>query len=123
MKLSSLHTSLITKLTFNCIQQSLKTTLKFCVHSIVCFVFFVFPCHGNCLDNFSHSNLTDRHIKSLEFNVLDSLNTKLVRPVSIASCDYKKNFTETKPRSRGPLKRILFTTKTVYTPAIIVGLT
>ena len=30
----------------------------------------------------SHSNLTDRHIKSLEFNVLDSLNTKLIRPVS-----------------------------------------
>ena len=32
--------------------------------------------------NSFHSNLTDRHIKSMEFNVLDSLNTKLIRPVS-----------------------------------------
>jgi len=29
-----------------------------------------------------HSNLTDRLIKSMEFNVLDSLNTQLIRPVS-----------------------------------------
>lgn len=33
------------------------------------------------------SNLTDRHIKSLEFNVLDSLNTKLVRPIGSSSHD------------------------------------
>lgn len=32
-----------------------------------------------------HSNLSDRHIKSMEFNVLDSLNTKLIRPVSYFS--------------------------------------
>ena len=68
---------------YNCIQQTIKTTLKFCAFFIVCFVFFAFPCLDNCLDNLSHSNLTDCHIKSLEFNVLDSLNTKLVRPVSI----------------------------------------
>ena len=29
-----------------------------------------------------HSNLTELHVKSMEFNVLDSLNLKLVRPVS-----------------------------------------
>ncbi|KAJ7386345.1 AP-3 complex subunit delta-1 [Desmophyllum pertusum] len=33
------------------------------------------------------SNLTDRHIKSLEFNVLDSLNTKLIRPIGSMSHD------------------------------------
>lgn len=33
------------------------------------------------------SNLTDRHIKSLEFNVLDSLNTKLIRPIGYSSHD------------------------------------
>lgn len=33
------------------------------------------------------SNLTDRHIKSMEFNVLDSLNTKLIRPIGSSSHD------------------------------------
>lgn len=72
-----------TQFTYNCIQQSIKTTLKFCAHSIGNFVFFVVITFSL---NLSHSNLTDRHIKSLEFNVLDSLNTKLVRPVSIPRC-------------------------------------
>lgn len=33
------------------------------------------------------SNLTDRHIKSMEFNVLDSLNTQLIRPIGCSSRD------------------------------------
>lgn len=33
------------------------------------------------------SNLTDRHIKSMEFNVLDSLNTQLIRPIGYSSRD------------------------------------
>ncbi|RMX51650.1 hypothetical protein pdam_00021484 [Pocillopora damicornis] len=33
------------------------------------------------------SNLSDRHIKSMEFNVLDSLNTKLIRPIGSSSRD------------------------------------
>ncbi|XP_031566631.1 AP-3 complex subunit delta-1-like [Actinia tenebrosa] len=33
------------------------------------------------------SNLTDFHIKSMEFNVLDSLNTKMVRPIGYSSRD------------------------------------
>ncbi|KAK3755607.1 hypothetical protein QZH41_017603, partial [Actinostola sp. cb2023] len=33
------------------------------------------------------SNLTELHVKSMEFNVLDSLNTKLIRPIGCSSCD------------------------------------
>lgn len=33
------------------------------------------------------SNLSDRHIKSMEFNVIDSLNTKLIRPIGSSSRD------------------------------------
>ena len=43
---------------------------------------FYFVSHDFFSLNSFHSNLTDRHIKSMEFNVLDSLNTKLIRPVS-----------------------------------------
>lgn len=53
--------------------------------SVVCllieFKFVSVWSHPYSLISF-HSNLTDRHIKSMEFNVLDSLNTKLIRPVS-----------------------------------------
>lgn len=53
--------------------------------SVVCllveFKFVLVWSHRYSLISF-HSNLTDRHIKSMEFNVLDSLNTKLIRPVS-----------------------------------------
>ena len=53
--------------------------------SVVCllveFKFVLVWSHRYSLISF-YSNLTDRHIKSMEFNVLDSLNTKLIRPVS-----------------------------------------
>lgn len=62
--------------------------------SVVCllieFKFLSVWSHRYSLISF-HSNLTDRHIKSMEFNVLDSLNTKLIRPVSRISIDLKLN--------------------------------
>ncbi|XP_068728186.1 AP-3 complex subunit delta-1-like [Montipora capricornis] len=48
----------------------------------------VTPQHRNqAVVSIIFSNLTDRHIKSLEFNVLDSLNTKLIRPIGCSSQD------------------------------------
>lgn len=64
-----------------------KTTLYFCLFVSFSLLFLVLT---TFFFNSSHSNLTDRHIKSLEFNVLDSLNTKLVRPVSITYFQVKR---------------------------------
>ena len=62
--------------------------------SVVCllveFKFVLVWSHRYSLISF-YSNLTDRHIKSMEFNVLDSLNTKLIRPVSRISLVLKLN--------------------------------